>query len=170
MQSPKVVTSPFIVKWQLPILRQTSRGTVLRQITQVYRMESTWLLLTPQGIMQGNIIVSWTMEFTGRWHQVPVQLMCSVSNLLSFILARWDWELIWKIEEFFDRIVSRSSSIYESSCFKYLEKPLDRLPFWGWECSGGLKVSLRSNAHLSLPCRSLKTATYVFALGTLSLG
>ena len=50
--------------------------------------------------------------------------MCSVSNLLSFILARWDWELIWKIEEFFDRIVSRSSSIYESSCFKYLEKPL----------------------------------------------
>ena len=58
-----------------------------------------------------------------------MQLMCSVSKLFSFILARWDWELIWKIEEVFDRIVSRSSSIYESSCFRYLEKPLDRLPF-----------------------------------------
>ena len=29
-------------------------------------MESTLHLLTPQEIMQGNIIVSWTMEFTER--------------------------------------------------------------------------------------------------------
>lgn len=61
-QLPKVPISISSVRWQVPILTQTSRGTMFPPIRQWYHTETVWHFSVSHDLKQANTSVLPTME------------------------------------------------------------------------------------------------------------